>query len=59
MKVKELVDELSKFDSDLEIEFEFEECVTWLLEPSALFKFTYDEENREVLIFNFRSIGTY
>lgn len=25
MKVKELIDELSKFDSDFEIEFEFEE----------------------------------
>lgn len=63
MKVKELIDELSKFDSNLDIEFEFEEYSadggTWLLEPSALFKFLYDKENREALIFNFRNIGRY
>ena len=61
MKIKELIDELSKFDSDLEIEFEFEEYSadgsTWLLEPSTLF--TYDKENRKELIFNFISIGSY
>lgn len=63
MKIKELIDELSKFDSDLEIEFEFEEYSadgsTWLLEPGVLMKSTYDNENRESLIFNFISIGTY
>ena len=63
MKVKELIDKLSEFDSDLEIEFEFEEYSadggTWLLEPGVLMKFTYDKENREVLIFNFVSIGSY
>lgn len=63
MKVKELIGELSKFDSDLEIDFEFEEYSTdggtWLLEPGVLMKFTYDKENRETLIFNFRSIGQY
>ena len=63
MTVKELIDELSKFDSDLEIDFEFEEYSadggTWILEPGVLFKFTYDKENREALIFNFRNIGSY
>lgn len=63
MKVKELIDELSKFDSDLEIEFEFEEYSadggTWLLEPGVLMKFFYNEDNREALIFNFKSIGSY
>ena len=63
MTVKELIDELSGFDPDLEINFEFEEYSadggTWLLEPSVLMKFTYDKENREALIFNFISIGSY
>lgn len=63
MKVKELIDELSKFDSDLEIEFEFEEYSadggTWLLEPGVLMKFLYEKDNREALIFNFKSIGSY
>lgn len=63
MKVKELIDELSKFDSDLEIDFEFEKYSadggTWILEPGVLFKFIYDKKNREALIFNFKSIGSY
>jgi len=64
MTVKELIDKLSKFDSNLEIDFKFEEYSadggTWLLEPSVLFKFAYfNKENREALIFNFRSIGSY
>lgn len=64
MTVKEMIEKLSNFDTDLEIEFEFEEYSadggTWLLEPSVLFKFTYyNKENREALIFNFRSIGSY
>ena len=63
MTVKELIDKLSEFDSNLEIEFEFEEYSadggTWLLEPGVLMKSTYDNENRESLIFNFISIGTY
>lgn len=63
MKVKELIDELSKFDSDFEIEFEFEEYSadggTWLLELGVIMKFLYDKENREALIFNFKSIGSY
>lgn len=64
MTVKELIDKLSKFDSNLKIDFEFEEYSadggTWLLEPSVLFKFNYyNKENREALIFNFRSIGRY
>lgn len=32
---------------------------TWLLEPSVLMKSIYDNENREALIFNFISIGSY
>ena len=63
MKIKELIDELSKFDSDLEIEFEFEEYSadggTWLLEPGVFMKFSYEKDNREALIFNFRNIGRY
>ena len=63
MTVKELIDELSKFDSNLDIEFEFEEYSadggTQLLEPGVLMKFTYDKENRDALIFNFKSIGSY
>ena len=63
MKVRELIDELSRFDPDLKIEFEFEEYSadggTWLLEPNVLMKFTYEKENRETLIFNFISIGSY
>lgn len=64
MTVKELIDKLSKFDSNLKIDFEFEEYSadggTRLLEPSVLFKFNYyNKENREALIFNFRSIGRY
>ena len=63
MTVNELIEKLSEFDHNLEIEFEFEEYSadggTWLLEPSVLIKFTYDKENREALIFNFRSIGSY
>ena len=63
MKVKELIDKLSEFDPDLEIDFEFEEYSadggTWLLESGVLMKFTYDKENREALIFNFVSIGSY
>ena len=61
MTVKELIEKLSSFDPDLEIDFEFEEYSadggTWILEPDALFRFTYDKENREALIFNFRSIS--
>lgn len=63
MKVKELIDKLQTFDPELEIDFEFEEYSadggTWLLEPGALFKFIYDKENREALIFNFVSVGQY
>ena len=63
MTVEELIEELSKFDSDLKIEFEFEEYSadggTWLLEPCVLMKFTYDKENRDALIFNLISIGSY
>lgn len=62
MTVKELIDELSKFDSDLEIEFEFEEYSadggTWLLEPDTLVKLDYDKD-KETLLFNFRNRGCY
>lgn len=63
MKVKELIEKLQTFDPELEIDFEFEEYSadggTWLLEPGVLFKFIYDKENREALIFNFVSVGQY
>ena len=55
MKVKELIDKLSEFDSDLEIEFEFEEYYddfgTWLLEFDKLLKCVYD---KEFLLFNLK-----
>jgi hypothetical protein len=61
MTVKELIDELSEFDPDLEIDFEFEEYSadgeTWLLEPGV--KFVFSKDDKETLIFNFRSIGSY
>lgn len=63
MKVKELIDLLSEYDSDLEIEFEFEEYSadggTWLLEPDTLVKLDYDKDVKETLLFNFRNRGCY
>lgn len=56
MKVKELIDNLSEFDSDLEIEFEFEEYCedggTWLLKFDKLLKCVYD---KEFLLFNLKN----
>ena len=55
MKVKELIDKLSEFDSDLEIDFEFEEYYddfgTWSLEFDKLLKCVYD---KEFLLFNLK-----
>lgn len=55
MTVKELIDKLSEFDSDLEIEFEFEEhCEdggTWALKFDRLLKCVYD---KEFLLFNLK-----
>ncbi len=55
MKIKELIDLLSEYDSDLEIEFEFEEYYddfgTWLLEFDKLLKRVYD---KEFLLFNLK-----
>lgn len=60
MTVKELIEKLSEFDSDLEIEFEFEEYSadggTLQLEPDVIVKLPFD---KETLLFNFRSIGSY
>lgn len=56
MNVKELIDLLSEYDSDLEIEFEFEEyCAdggTWLLRFDTLMKLVYDK--KETLLFNLK-----
>lgn len=55
MTVKELIDKLSEFDSDLEIEFEFEEYCedggTWLLKFDRLLKCVY---NKEFLLFSLK-----
>lgn len=55
MKVKELIELLSKYDSDLEIEFEFEEYCedggTWSLKFDKLLKCVYD---KEFLLFNLK-----
>lgn len=55
MTVKELIDKLSEFDSDLEIEFEFEEYCedggTWELKFDRLLKRVYD---KELLLFNLK-----
>lgn len=54
MKVKELIDLLSEYDSDLEIEFE-EYCAdggTWLLRFDTLMKLVYDK--KETLLFNLK-----
>lgn len=63
MTVKELIDKLSEFDPDLEIEFEFEEYSadggTWLLEPDILVKLDHNKDKRGTLLFNFRNIGCY
>ena len=56
MTVKELIDKLSEFDSDLEIEFKFEEpsgisddgC-TWELQFDNLMKHTHDEKEYVIL----------
>jgi hypothetical protein len=56
MTVKDLMEKLSEFDSDLEIEFEFEESLnegdTWLLRFDKLMKLTYNE--KESVLLNFR-----
>lgn len=59
MKVKELIEKLKEFDSDLEVEFEFEEppgiiddrC-TWKLQFNKLMKCTHDE--KESVLLNLR-----
>jgi hypothetical protein len=56
MTVKELIDKLSEFDSDLEIEFEFEEYCedgwTWLLRFDKLMKLAYDKDTLLFLLKN-------
>ena len=56
MTVKELIDKLSSFDSDLGIEFEFEEYCedggTWSLKLDKLLKCVYD---KEFLLFNLKA----
>lgn len=63
MTVKELIDKLSEFDSDLEIEFEFEEYSadsgTWVLEPSVFVKLDYNKDEKPTLLLNFINIGRY
>ena len=55
MTVNELIEKLKEFDSDLEIDFEFEESLnegcTWQLRFDKLMKCTYE---KEFVLFNFR-----
>ena len=63
MTAGELIEILKAFDSDMEIEFEFEEYSadggTWVLEPDTIIKLDYDKDAKETILFNFSSIGSY
>jgi hypothetical protein len=64
MTVKELIDKLSEFDPDLEIDFEFEQYSadggTWLLEPTVFVKLDYNAVYKKpTLLLNFTSVGSY
>lgn len=50
MKVKELIEELKKFDGELEVQYDFEEHATFFIEEVKEGHEDYDEENEKIVV---------